>query len=673
MRGRRARRLHRETVRALVLICRSAVAGGRSYHGTKALERRRYLRKTSLAECLDAWLSHPAVAGVTSAETVPTPHARGRVTAAPVYAARSVPHFHCSAMDGVALRAEATFDASETRPRTLSSDAYTVVDTGDPIPEAADAVVMVEDVRWLEDDAIELIEAASPWQHVRLAGEDLVATEMVLPSGHLLRAPDIAALLSCGVREVAVRKRPRVAVLPTGDELVDPLAPPEELERTGAIPETNSHLIAGLVEEWGGEAVRGGIVPDTPAAVRAALHAALETADVVALNAGSSAGREDFVPRIIAEEGELLAHGVDIMPGKPMAIGVVHGKPVIGIPGYPVSAWVVCEQFLQPLLRRMLGLPPPTPARVRAVMGRKTPSKMGNEEFVRVKAARVGGRLVAVPLPRGASLLNSVVRADGVVRIAANLEGVEAGEEVWLEPLRSLEQIEASLLAVGSHDLLLDLISDFLNRRLPGAGLSSAHVGSLAGLTALRRGECHLAGTHLIDEATGEYNLSWVRRYAGPDVALIHLARREQGLIVPKGNPQRLGGLRDLAEKQPLYINRQRGSGTRQLLDFLLQREGLDAGAIQGYARELYTHLAVAAAVKTGGADAGLGIMAAAKALDLNFIPIASEQYDLAVRADVLETPPMRAVLEILGDAEFQAQVRALGGYDVAEAGKRLL
>lgn len=638
------------------------------------MERRRYLRKTSLADCLNLWLNHPSIARLTEAETVATTDARGRVTAAPVYAVRSVPHFHCSAMDGVALRADATFGAAETRPKTLRRDEYEVVDTGDPIPEPADAVVMVEDVRWLEDGAIELVEAAAPWQHVRLAGEDLVATEMVLPSGRQVRAVDVAALLSCGVREVPVRRRPRVAVLPTGDELVDAFAAPSEQDRTGAILETNSHLIAGLVEEWGGEAERGPIVPDTPEAIRAALHAALETADVVALNAGSSAGREDFVPRIIQAEGELLAHGVDIMPGKPVALGVVRGKPVIGIPGYPVSAWVVCEQLLRPLVHRLLGLPPPQAQRVPAVMGRKTPSRMGNEEFLRVKAAHVGGRLVAVPLARGASLLNSVVRADAVVRIPANVEGVEAGETVLLEPLRPLAELEASLLAVGSHDLLLDLLSDFLSRRLPGASLSSAHVGSLAGLTALQRGECHLAGTHLIDEATGEYNLSWVRRFCNPDeVALIHLAHREQGLIVPRGNPLGLTGLADLADGRALYLNRQRGSGTRQLLDFLLKRESIPTDAIQGYGREVYTHLAVAAAVKTGGADVGLGILAAARALDLDFIPIASERYDLAVRADALELPAMQVLFQILQAPEFQAQVRAYGGYDAREAGLRLL
>lgn len=638
------------------------------------MERRRYLRRISLEEARRAWLDHPAAGALTAVEWIPAPAARGRITAEPVYARRSVPHFHCAAMDGVALRAEDTFGASETQPRRVACAGYTIVDTGDPIPEDADAVVMVEDVRWVDDGGIELIDPATPWQHIRLAGEDLVATEMVVPSGHCLRAADVAALLSCGVREVPVRRRPRVLVLPTGDELVDALGPDAEQERAGAIPETNSHLIAGLVEEWGGEAVRGGIVADTAEAVREALLKGVAEADVVALNAGSSAGREDFVPRILGQEGELLAHGVDVMPGKPAALGIVRGRPVLGIPGYPVSAWVICEQFLKPLLCRMLGIPTPEAACVAAVMGRKTPSRAGTEEFVRVKAARVGGRLVAVPLPRGASLLNSVVRADGVVRIPAGLEGVEAGEPVRMEPLRPLERIEAALLAVGSHDLLLDLLSDFLGRLLPGASLSSAHVGSLAGLMALKRGECHLAGTHLIDEATGEYNLSWVRRtFREGEVALVRLAAREQGLLVPKGNPLGLAGLRDLVERQPLFVNRQRGSGTRQLLDYLLRREGQEPEAIRGYHRELYTHLAVAAAVQSGGAEVGLGILAAARALDLDFIPVASERYDLTIRADALEIPQTRALLAIMQDPAFQARVIELGGYGLEETGRRLL
>jgi putative molybdopterin biosynthesis protein len=635
-------------------------------------DRRRYLRKTGLQACLAAWLEHPACARPLPEERVPTPRALGRVTAGPVYARRSVPSAHCAAMDGVAVCAEDTFGASEVSPRQLDAGQYLVVDTGDPVPEDRDAVIMAEDLRWLAGGGIEIVQAAPPWQHVRLAGEDVVATEMLLPGGHRLRPMDVAALLSAGVREVAVRRRPRVAVLPTGDELVDALAPQAEQDRRGAILETNSYLIAGMVEEWGGEAERSAPVRDNVDEVRAALLFAVEEFDVIAFNAGSSAGREDFVPQVIEAEGELLAHGIDVMPGKPAALGVVRDRPVLGIPGYPVSAYVICEQFLRPLLHRLQGRRAPEVDRVPALMGRKTPSRLGDEEFVRVKAARVGEKLVVAPLPRGASLLNSVVRADGIVRIPAPVEGVEAGETVWLQPLRPLAEIELSLLAIGSHDLLLDLLGDFLQRRQAGYSLSSAHVGSLGGLSALRRGECHLAGTHLIDEETGEYNVTWVRRlFPQGGIALVHLARRQQGLIVPRGNPDGLGGLVDLANEGVQFLNRQRGSGTRQLLDFQLRQHGIDPERIRGYHREAYTHLAVAAAVASGGANAGLGILAAAKALDLGFVPVGEESYELAMSAETLGHPAVRQLMEIVVSPEFRSAAEALGGYDLRESGQR--
>jgi putative molybdopterin biosynthesis protein len=634
---------------------------------------RRYLRKSGLQECLAAWLGHRAGAALARTETLPTGAARGRVTAAPVYALRSVPKEHCAAMDGIAVAAATTFGAAETAPRRLVREQYDVVDTGDPIPPERDAVIMVEDLQWHPGGDVEIVAAATPWQHIRLAGEDVAATEMLLPGGHPLRPPEMAALLAAGVREVVVRPRPRVAVIPTGDELVDPRGDPAEQDRPGAIPETNSILIGGLVEEWGGEAERWPPVPDRIEAVRTALLAAVAEHDVVAFNAGSSAGREDFVPRVIEAEGELLAHGIDVMPGKPAALGVVRGKPVLAVPGYPVSAYVVCQELLRPLLYQLQALALPPRPQAEAVMGRKTPSRLGDLEVLRVKAARVGERLVAAPLPRGASLLTSVVRADGLVRIPPGVEGVEAGETVQLEPLRPLGQIERSLLCIGSHDLLLDLLADFMGRAVGGWSLSAAHAGSLGGLTALKRGECHLAGTHLIDEATGEYNTAWVRRlFPGGEVALVRLARRQQGLIVPKGNPRGLASLTDLAHGEVLFLNRQRGSGTRQLLDYELRRLALDPEQVKGYHREAYTHLAVAAAVVSGGAEAGLGILAAARALDLDFVPVGEECYDLALRAADLEHPGIDRLLAIIRSPEFRAAAEGLGGYSLSEAGERV-
>ncbi|HIE51738.1 MAG TPA: molybdopterin biosynthesis protein, partial [Armatimonadetes bacterium] len=512
------------------------------------MKRRRFLRKVSLAEAQKRLFSLPTVAEPLPAEEVPTPQAQGRVTAEPIFAARSVPHYHCAAMDGIAVRAEETFGASETNPVCLTPEQFVFVDTGDPLPAGYDAVIMIEEVQTLPEGGVELIAAARPWQHIRLAGEDLVATELLLARGHRLRPVDIAALLSCGVLRVKVRRKPRFALIPTGSEIVDPLAT-GELEK-GKIADTNSYLLAGLIAEWGGEAQRQSSVPDDLTALREALLQAAAESDAVVFIAGSSAGRADLVPALLADLGELLVHGVDLMPGKPLSLGVVEKAPVIGVPGYPVSAYVVAEQFLKPLIYRWLGQALPSPSTVEGVMGRRTASKLGQEEFVRVKVGRVEGKLVAVPLARGAGVLSSVVRADGFVRIPTASEGVEAGEPVSIELLRPLAEIEGALLAVGSHDLLLDLLADELRRRHPGWGLTSAHVGSLGGLVALKRGECHLAGTHLLDETTGEYNLPYLRRLFGKgEVALINLCYRQQGLLVAPGNPQGITSLTDLVEK----------------------------------------------------------------------------------------------------------------------------
>jgi putative molybdopterin biosynthesis protein len=584
-------------------------------------------------------------------------------------------------MDGVAVRAMDTFGASEVTPIQLEGKQFFPLDTGDKIPDGYDAVIMIENVTQISKDKIEITSAATPWEHVRMVGEDVVATEMLLPRSHRIRPYDIAVLLSCGVLSIAVRRKPSVAIIPTGSELVDlmtdadyevgagvPASPPP-----GKIIESNSHLIAGLVAQWDGHPNRMGIVIDDRDEIKKAILKGVVENDIVVINAGSSAGTEDYVPQMIAELGELLTHGVDIMPGKPMSLGIIGRKPIIGIPGYPVSAYIVCELFLKPLIYKLLGLPAPQPKKIQTTMGRRTPSRLGSEEFVRVKMGRVNERLVAVPLSRGASLLNSVVRADGIVRIPSSSEGIEQGEKVEAELLRPIEEIENNILIIGSHDIVLDILTDEIKISHPDITISSAHVGSLAGLTALKRGEAHIAGTHLLDETTGEYNVSYIQRlFREGEVALINLTYRQQGLIVPKGNPHSIQSLNDLAEKHLTYINRQRGSGTRILLDYQLKQLDIEPDDIIGYERELYTHLAVAAAVASGAADAGLGILSAAKALNLDFVPIAEERYDLAIPFNFLQMPQLQVILELITQPHFRQRIEALGGYDMRDAGKRI-
>lgn len=602
-------------------------------------------------------------------EDVPLAEALGRVTAAPVFARNSVPHYHAAAMDGIAVRAEDTLGASETAPVRLVLGAQAVwVDTGDPLPAEMNAVIMAEHVQELAADRLEILAAVAPWQHVRAMGEDVVATEMVLPENHALGAVDLGALAAAGHTTVPVRRRPRVAILPTGTELVEPGSPLVP----GAIVDFNSVVLAAQVREWGGAATRLPITPDDRRLILDRVSAALATHDVVVVNAGSSAGSEDFTVSVVRELGDVLVHGVAIRPGHPVILGVARdGTPLIGIPGYPVSAILTSDLFLRPLVYRLLGQVPPERPILRATMTRKLLSPMGEDEYVRVKLGQVGDRLMAAPLSRGAGVIMSMVRADGIARIPRFSEGVHAGADVEVALLRRPEEVRQTVVAIGSHDLALDLLSNELARRAPGASLASANVGSLGGLIALSRGEAHLAGSHLLDEATGEYNVAYVQKYLGDRrVVIVTLAGRVQGLIVAAGNPRRLAALADLARPDVRFVNRQRGAGTRVLLDYRLRQEAIAQAAITGYEREEYTHLAVAAAVASGVADVGLGILGAARALHLDFVPLFQERYDLVIPREHYESALLAPLRETLRGARYRGQVQALGGYDVSEMGR---
>jgi putative molybdopterin biosynthesis protein len=601
-------------------------------------------------------------------EAVPVGEALGRVTAEPVFARSNVPHYHAAAMDGIAVKAADTTGASETSPVRLEVGRQAVwVDTGDPLPPDTDAVIMAEVVQEIGPTEVEILSAVAPWQHVRPMGEDVVATELVLPENHQLTAVDLGAVVAAGHTRVTVRRRPRVAILPTGSELVEPGAEPAP----GRIVDFNSVVLDGQVREWGGAPNRLPITPDDRALLRDRVARALAEHDVVVVNAGSSAGSEDYTAQVFRELGEVVVHGAAIRPGHPVVLGAAHdGTPLVGLPGYPVSTILTSELFLRPLVYRLQGLAPPERPRLRATMTRKLLSPMGEEEYVRVKLGQVGERLMAAPLARGAGVIMSMVRADGITRIPRFSEGVHAGAEVEVELLRRPEDVRKTIVAIGSHDLALDLLSNALARRASGASLASANVGSLGGLVALARGEAHLAGSHLLDEATGEYNVSYVKRHVREPALIVTLAGRVQGLLLPPGNPRRLQGLADLARPDVLFVNRQRGSGTRVLLDYKLRQAGIAPEQVRGYEREEYTHLAVAAAVASGAADVGLGILAAARALGLEFVPLFNERYDLVIPRRHYESELLAPLLEVIRAPEFRTQVESLGGYDVAEMGR---
>jgi putative molybdopterin biosynthesis protein len=598
---------------------------------------------------------------------VPVGEAVGRVTAEPVWARRSSPAFDSAGMDGIAVRSADTVGAAETTPVLLAD--FAVVDTGDPLPEGYDAVVMREHVHRSGNGTAEVRTAAPPYQHVRSIGEDITATELLLPAGHRLRPVDVAAAAAAGAVELAVRRAPVVVIVPTGDEIRPigtDLAP-------GEILDTNSLMLAAQARELGCEARVSAIVRDDPAVITEALRDAAAEADLVVLVAGSSAGRDDYTARVVAGAGTLMVHGVAVRPGHPVVLGAVDATPVLGAPGYPVSAALTFDIFAAPLLAALEGAAPRERPSTTARLARKLASNVGMDDWVRVRLGRVGGDVVATPLPRGAGVLTSLVRADGLLVVPAGLEGHHAGERVRVELLRGLAEIGRTIVAIGSHDLVLDMAASALRDDDPLVTLASSNVGSLGGLVALRDGLCHIAGSHLLDPATGEYTLPYVDKIlGGDDVAVIRLVHRDQGLIVAPGNPLGLSGVDDLLREDLRYVNRQRGAGTRALLDHELARRDLDPGRVSGYSREEHTHLAVAAAVAAGRADTGLGILAAARAFGLGFVPVAREPYDLVLRASALHDDLLAPLWALLERPAFRAEVEALGGYSCAETGTRI-
>jgi len=640
-------------------------------------KRNIYLKKKSLAEARNLIHTRFGAFAKWPVETVPTPEAVGRVLAEPIFARLSSPGFHAAAMDGVAVHAAATFGASETSPKqlTLGTDAV-FVNTGHVMPEGFDAVIMIEQVHQLDETTLQIEAPAFPWQYVRKMGEDIVATELLFARHHRITPYCIGALLSGGIFEVPVRRRPRVAIIPTGSELVDWHGLDVARLKPGQVIESNAYVLAALVRHCGGEPLLRPTVTDDPEQVQAALNAALSPeagCDVVLTVGGSSAGSADYTRPAMEALGEVMVHGVTIMPGKPVLIGAAAGKPVVGIPGYPVSAIIAFEQFVQPMILAMLAQPERPRPTVTVTPTRKIPSKLGVEEFVRVKLGQVGDRVVATALPRGAGAITSITEAHGIIRIPNNSEGIDADESVAADLLQPLEAVRNTIVVVGSHDNTLDLLADQIRINHGDVTVSSSHVGSMGGLMAVKRGVCHVAGTHLLDTETGSYNVSYIRRYLpGIAVRLIHLVMRDQGLIVPKGNPKGIGGIEDLARGDVRFINRQGGSGTRILLDYRLGQLGIDPRSIHGYEAEEFTHMAVAVAVLGGTADVGLGIHAAARALDLDFIPVVTEQYDLLIPDAYFDTRPLRILRDTIVSETFKRRVEALGGYSTRRTGEEI-
>ena len=649
-----------------------------------------YLNDIPLSEAwerFDSALNAARLSSVFPSETIPLDeHAVGRVVAEPIWAQISSPHYHASAMDGFAVHSVKTNSASPSNPLLFLAkvDAF-YVDTGDPIPEEFDAVIPVEDVEPLDEKQVQIASMAKaqmirihaavpPWSHIRPMGEDMVATQLVLPEGHILRPVDLGALAASGSVNIEVVRKPRVGILPTGTELI----PVGKEIAAGSIIEFNSIVLAGQVNDWGGQAHRYPIIKDNFDELLKATESAASENDLVLINAGSSAGSEDFTAEVVKKLGELIVHGIAVRPGHPVILGTIHDKkgkrevPVIGVPGYPVSAAMTGEIFIKPLLQKWLGSEVTEPMEVEAILTRKINSPSGDDDYVRMVVGQVGSKLLAAPLAKGAGMITSLVHADGISIIPRGIQGVSAGDKIRVRLNQPALQFDKTIFIIGSHDMTLDLLAQYLAQK--GRRLISVNVGSQGGLIALLRGEAHAAGSHLLDPATGEYNLQAIKEYIpNLPVRVMEWVKREQGLIVKKGNPKGIREIKDLMREDVTFVNRQRGAGTRVLLDFHLSKSKIPAEKVKGYSQEEYTHLAVAAAVASGRVDCGLGIAAAANALHLDFVPLDYERYDLVIPMEFARSELLVPMFEISQDKGFRQEINRMPGYDTRDMGKIIL
>ncbi len=626
------------------------------------MDRNTYIDNIDVEEAISKYFQALNIGG--EFEDIGVNDSLARITYEPVYARLSSPGYNAAAMDGIAVISKNTDQATENNPLSLELNKdYIYVNTGNQIVDPYDAVIMIEDVIEKEDGSIQILQSAYPWQHIRQIGEDIVATEMIIPSKHKIKPMDIGALISGGTENIKVYRKPKVGIIPTGSEIVETVGEVED----GKIIDSNSRVFEAMVKEYGGTPHRYSPQIDDYEILRAAILKGVEENDLLLISAGSSAGTKDFTVKLIRELGEVIIHGIAIKPGKPTILGIINNKPVIGIPGYPVSAFLVVETFVRPLIHKYIGLEEVENETIKAQLSRRVVSSLKHKELIRVNLGYVNNRLIATPLSGGAGVSMSLVKADGIGIIPRNTEGMEAGESIDVELLNPIAKIKNTLVSIGSHDLIMDVIGDMTN-------LTSSHVGSLGGIMAIKRGECHIAPTHLLDMETGEYNISYIKKYfPNQKMALIKGVQRQQGLIVEKGNPLNIKGFKDLIRDDIVYANRQRGAGTRVLLDYHLGLENIEENSIRGYQRELNTHMAVATAVKTGSASAGLGVYSAAKAMDLDFVEVAFEDYDFLVPFESLEDDRIKKFIEVIKSGEFKDILESLGGYGFRNTGEIII
>ena len=637
----------------------------------RAARQEQFLEVVSAAEArrrFEARLDRAPLAG----ESLPLAAALSRVIAADVIAPIDTPPFDRANVDGFALRAADTLSAGPGTPKRLTlnreviacgvapalevaSGTATAIATGGVIPRGADAVVMIEHTELIEDavPAIDVHRAVTSGQFISYAGSDIARGETLLRRGIRIGSREIGMLAACGMTSVEVVRRPRVAVLSTGDELVQPGQP----LRPGGVYDSNGAIIAAAVAEAGGEAVPFGAVADDQTALERAMRAALASCDMVVLSGGTSKGAGDLSHQVVSRLGSpgILVHGVALKPGKPLCLAMIGKTPLIVLPGFPTSAIFTFHAFVAPLIRARAGLPVEAAHAVAARVPVRIPSELGREEFVLVSLVGADDGLIAFPTGKGSGAVTAFSQADGFFAIDALASALDADSQVEVTLIGKSEHAP-DLVIMGSHDIALDVVVGALAER--GVRARTIAVGSLGGVSAASRGECDIAPVHLVDAASGVYN----KHLLAPGLALVPGWRRMQGFVFRPGDARFEGCSAEvalqaaLADPAILMVNRNAGSGTRVLIDSLLR-----GAKPPGYANQPRSHNAVTAAIAQNRADWGVAIAPVANLYGLGFLPIAPEHYDFLVVEARRRRPAVQAFIEVLRDEATRDRIRALG------------
>lgn len=644
------------------------------------------MQEVTVEEAVERFLSElefQKIGGRMRSEEVDLVDSLARITSLPVTARMNSPHYYAAALDGMAVRSADTFGASVDNGVELGLGTQGVfVELGSPLPAGMDAVLPVAELAWAGAESVRISRPSNPFRNVRPVGEDIAQHEVLLPKDHRIEAVDIGAMAAAGVDKVRVYGQPKVAIIPLGNHLV----PPGALPDVGQMVDSSSPTLAGLISQSGGVPVIWPVTSERLNEASETVAKAAEENDLVFVLAGASHG-SPLVARLLYEIGERVVNGVAVKPCSSVVMGFVGGKPLIGFPFHAVGVFAAFDLFARPLLAELLGpaVSLESMPSNEALLSVPLKRQAGMEEIVRVKMGRVDGRRVAVPELGGASTLMSLVRASGYMRVPADIEEIKAGSRASVRVLASDRKLEGNILLLGTHDISYDLLRSHLLAKFPDLYLHTAATGGMKGLVAVRAGLCHMAAIHLFDEATGEYNVPFLKEPChgfspgeGPaaltdSMILVNLFSRDLGLIVSQDNPLGIQGLADLARPDVHFINRQKGSGTRVLLDYHLQKAGVDPSKIQGFNRELKTHMAVAAAVSSGAVDVGPGISTAARTLRLGFVPCISERLDLAIPKRFYNRFPVAGLIEVIRSSRFKKEAeKQFADYDFTRTGEVL-